>query len=113
MRRTHPRIPKSSLTCHDGVSGTHSLRRYYLLFFIDIETRRVFYAGITAHPTGDWTTLRGDATDPDATVYQLNPDKPEGRRAFLRVGQDEALRILDGDMKTLPPGLPDRLERKR
>jgi len=63
--------------------------------------------------TGDWTTLRGDASDPDATVYQLDPDKPEGRRAFLRVGQDEALRILDGDMKTLPPGLPDRLERKR
>lgn len=63
--------------------------------------------------TGQWTTLRGDAVDPDATVYQLDPDKPQGSRLFLRVGQDEAVRILDGDMRTLPPGLPDRLERKR
>ena len=63
--------------------------------------------------TGEWTTLRGDAVDPDATVYQLDPDKPHGSRYFLRVGQDEAIRTLDGDMKTLPPGLPDRLDRKR
>lgn len=32
------------------------MRRYYLLFFVDISKRRVFYAGITAHPTGEWTT---------------------------------------------------------
>ena len=32
------------------------LRRYYLLFVIDINTRMVFYAGITARPTGSWTT---------------------------------------------------------
>lgn len=31
------------------------LRRYYLLCFIDIPTRRVLYGGIAAHPTGDWT----------------------------------------------------------
>lgn len=27
-----------------------------MLFFIHIETRRVFYAGVTANPTGLWTT---------------------------------------------------------
>ena len=32
------------------------LRRYYLLFFIDIANREVFYGGITAHPSGAWTT---------------------------------------------------------
>jgi putative transposase len=31
-------------------------RRFYLLFFIDIPTRRVIYAGIPAHPTGNWAT---------------------------------------------------------
>ena len=33
-----------------------TLRRFYLLFFIDIRTRTVYFAGITDHPTGVWTT---------------------------------------------------------
>lgn len=63
--------------------------------------------------TGDWTTLRGDAVDDDATVYELNPDAPKTARRFLRVGDDKAIRVLDGDMKTLPKGLPDTLNRVR
>lgn len=63
--------------------------------------------------TGDWTTLRGDATDDDATVYELNPDDPKTARHFLRVGDDQAIRTLDGDMKPLPKGLPDTLTRVR
>lgn len=47
---------QAAVACDFACVDTVSLRRYYLLFFIDIETRRVFYAGITAHPTGDWTT---------------------------------------------------------
>jgi putative transposase len=31
-------------------------KRFYLFFFIDIPTRRVTLAGITLHPTGQWTT---------------------------------------------------------
>jgi transposase InsO family protein len=42
----------SDFACVDTVT----LRRYHLLFFIDIPTRRVFYAGATAPPTGEWTT---------------------------------------------------------
>ena len=33
-----------------------TLRRFYLLFFIDIGTRTVYFAGITDHPSGVWTT---------------------------------------------------------
>jgi hypothetical protein len=35
---------------------TAFLRRYYVLFFIHVETRQVFFAGVTANPSSAWTT---------------------------------------------------------
>jgi hypothetical protein len=32
------------------------LRRVYVLFFIDLQRRTVFLAGVTAHPVGPWVT---------------------------------------------------------
>jgi len=47
---------QAAVACDFATIDTASLRRYYLLFFIDVTTREVFFAGITTNPTGAWTT---------------------------------------------------------
>ncbi len=44
------------MACDFFCVDTVLLRRYYVLFFIELETRRVHLAGITPNPTGAWTT---------------------------------------------------------
>ena len=47
---------QAAVACDFACIDTALLRRYYLLFFIDITSREVFFAGITTNPTGPWTT---------------------------------------------------------
>lgn len=44
------------MACDFATVDTVMLRRYYLLLFIDVASREVFFAGVTANPTGPWTT---------------------------------------------------------
>lgn len=44
------------MACDFFTVETVSLRRLYVLFFIELETRRVHYAGCTANPTEAWVT---------------------------------------------------------
>jgi putative transposase len=44
----------SMLACDFFTVDTVLLRRIYVLFFIELDTRRVYMMGITAHPTGAW-----------------------------------------------------------
>ena len=46
----------SMLACDFFTVETISLRRFYVLFFIELESRRVHLAGCTANPTGAWVT---------------------------------------------------------
>jgi copper homeostasis protein (lipoprotein) len=43
---------------------------------------------------GRWTVLRGNNADPNATIYQLNFDRPQEILNFLRVS-DQELKLLD------------------
>lgn len=44
------------LACDFFTVETISLRRYYVLFFIELGSRRVHLAGCTTNPTGAWAT---------------------------------------------------------
>ncbi len=47
---------QAAVACDFATIDTAFLRRYYLLFFIDVTTRQVFFGGVTVNPTGEWTT---------------------------------------------------------
>jgi copper homeostasis protein (lipoprotein) len=61
--------------------------------------------------TGRWTTLRGDAVNDDAVVYQLDPNDPMKSRHFLKVG-DKAVQALDDNLRPLPVGQSSTLRMK-
>jgi len=51
---------------------------------------------------GPWTLVRGGATDPEVTIYQLEPDKPTMQRSF-RVLDSQRIALLGRDLRTLEP----------
>ena len=49
---------------------------------------------------GQWVVVRGTATDPDATTYQLTASAASQPRFFLRVNND-TLQMLDGERREI------------
>jgi putative transposase len=47
---------QSMIACDFFTVDTIRLRRIYVLFFIELSTRRVHLAGLTENPNGAWTT---------------------------------------------------------
>jgi copper homeostasis protein (lipoprotein) len=103
------------LPCADcaGISTELTLRRKaegwaegsYVLRELRADKRR------PAVVSGPWTTLRGDAIDDDAVVYQLDPNDPMKSRHFLKVG-DRTVQALDDNLRPLPAGQPSTLRMK-
>ena len=47
---------QAAVACDFATIDTVTPRRFYLLFFIDIATRTVYFAPITDHPSGVWAS---------------------------------------------------------
>ena len=62
----------------------------------------------TVEKTGGVKLMRGSASDREATVYQLQGERSEPRRNFLRAGDNE-LRLLDGKLHDVPGAAPGTL----
>jgi copper homeostasis protein (lipoprotein) len=59
---------------------------------------------------GRWATLRGSASDANATVIQIDLGRIDARKNFLRAGDDE-LRLLDRNLREILSNVPHSLLR--
>jgi transposase InsO family protein len=69
---------QAAVACDFFTVDTATLRRYYVLFFINVNTREVIFAGVTTHPTGAWTTQAA------RNLFIAHADRLEGAGALVR-----------------------------
>jgi hypothetical protein len=81
-----------------GTPTTYSLQTSYGLS--KQGTNDLVGGGTTVSMDGKWTMATGTANDPDAIVYQLNPDDTQRTISFLKVS-DDLIHVLDGEKAML------------
>ncbi len=74
--------------------GTYELRFVYGL--AEQGTERLLQGGTTIDRKGKWTKIEGTRSNPNAVIYQLDPDKPSESVAFLKINHS-LLHLLDRD----------------
>jgi transposase InsO family protein len=87
----------SVVACDFFTVDTVLFRRYYVLFFIELDRRRVHLAGITTNPTGAWTTqaARNLMMRYDRTIWFLIRDRAgQFVAAFDEVFRSDATTII-------------------
>ncbi len=97
---------QTAVACDFFTVDTALLSRFYVLFFIHIPSRQVFFAGVTANPTGAWTTQTA------RNLFRHHADQLTGARALVRdrgsqfidsfdeIFRTEGLKILKTPVRT-------------
>jgi putative transposase len=88
------------VACDFFTVDTVLLRRLYVLVFIELATRQVYLAGITANPTGGWTTQQArnmietfvERTEP--IRFLIHDRDSKFTRDFDAVFRSEGIRII-------------------
>lgn len=102
-------VYKGTLPCAD-CSGLDMVLRLYAkgkfdttyAFYVRTQTYRgAPHGDVVLTDRGDWAVLRGDATDENATVYQLNPDDEQHSESLLLQDNGNALVQLDREQKPI------------
>ena len=85
---------QAAVACDFFTVDTALLRRYYVLFFIHIPPRQVFYAGATANPTGAWTTQAA------RNLFLRHADQLDESRAVVRDRGSQFIDTFDEIFRT-------------
>jgi putative transposase len=89
----------SMLACDFFTVETITLRRYYVLFFIELASRRVHFAGCTTNPTGAWVTQQarnlGFTGVFERMRFLIHDRDSKFCAAFDEVFRSEGIRVID------------------
>jgi hypothetical protein len=72
------------LACDFFTVETIALRRYYVLFFIELGSRRVHLAGCTTNPTGAWVTQKARSLSFTGQFDRMSLPDPRPRQQVQR-----------------------------
>ena len=88
------------LACDFFTVDTVLLRRLYVLFFIEIDTRRIYLSGVTANPVGEWVTQQARnlsfvlAERSRAVKFLIRDRDTKFTASFDEVFRSEGIRII-------------------
>jgi uncharacterized lipoprotein NlpE involved in copper resistance len=112
-------IYKGTLPCADCSGLDVELRLYAAgkfnftdTIFIRTQTYRgAPHGDVVFSDRGEWTLLRGDAVDENASVYQLNPDSTTSSESYLVQKNGDTLVQLDREQRPIQSKMNLTLQR--
>ena len=88
---------QAGVACDFATVDTVLLRRFHLLFFIEVGSRSVYFGRVTEHPAGAWTTQAA------RNLFLHHADGLAGTHALVRDHRSQFTRAFDEIFRTQGP----------